>query len=341
MLVNLVVAGVAFVAAVGVVEAALRVARPAVAYQYAPQRVILNHFVESEYLPSELKRNFQGRFRMLEFDTTVTTNSWGLRDREIDFSKPRILCLGDSFTFGFGVENGEAFCAQLEDTFAGRYDVVNAGIPGGAPDTYALWLARWHDKLQPRLIIVNVFQNDLMDVRGHAWEPAGASRPQRISQPGMMVTEDGAAMRDNAVARLPPSMRSLIKESYLVAILRDRLLRDTEAPPEAQAQAPASSPSVTIPSSSDPRLAQAFKLLKEAARSTPVVIHLISSKAQVADSPMDTMVKQFAADAGWPIVQEYGVFSTSDYFEQDGHWLPSGHTKAAHYLHSALERLGL
>jgi hypothetical protein len=341
-LVNLAVAGGAFLIAVVGVELVLRIARPAVAYQYAPQRIVLNHFAGSEYLPSELRPNFHGRFRMLEFDTTVSTNSWGLRDREIDFSKPRILCLGDSFTFGFGVENGEAFCAQLEEAFGGRYDVVNAGIPGGSPDTYALWLSRWRDKLQPRLIIVSLFQNDQMDVQGHGWQPDAGSMPQRVTQPGMIVTKDGAAMRDNAVARLPPLIRSLIKESFFVAILRDRLLRDADGAPtvSAPATAPASAAAVAaVPG--DSRFALALKFLREAARGTPVVVHLISSKGQLADSPMDTIVKHFAADARWPIVQEYGVFSSTDYFELDGHWLPSGHAKAARYLHAALERLGL
>jgi hypothetical protein len=303
----------------------------------------LNHFAESDYLPSELRPNFHGRFRMLEFDTTVSTNSWGLRDREIDFNKPRVLCIGDSFTFGFGVENGETFCARLEELFGGRYDVVNAGIPGGAPDTYALWLSRWRDKLQPRLIVVNLFQNDLMEVQGHRWEPDGPSMPQRIAQPGMIVTKDGAAMRDNAVARLPPLLRTLIKESYFVAILRDRLLKDADAPPapEAGPVATGGVPSADQAPAGYPRFAQALQFLREAAHSTPVVIHLIPSRAQIADSPMDRTVKQLAAGAGWAVVQEYGAFTAKDYFEQDGHWLPSGHTKAAHYLHDALKRLGL
>lgn len=341
--VNLAVAGIALAAAVVGVEVALRQARPAVAYQYAPQRIVLNHFAASDYLPSELRPNFHGRFRMLEFDTTVSTNSWGLRDREIDFTRPRLLCIGDSFTFGFGVENSETFCAQLEARFGGRYDVVNAGIPGGSPDTYAVWLSRWRDRLQPRLIIVNLFQNDVMDVQDHTWEPDGPSMPQRITQPGMIVTADGAAMRDNAVARLPPLLRSLIKESYFVAILRDRVLRDANAPaaPAAHPEAMVGAPGPAGVPATSPRFARALMFLREAAHSTPVVIHLISSRAQIIDSPMDSAVKQFAAGAGWPVVQEYGVFTGDDYFEQDGHWLPSGHTKAAQYLHDALERLGL
>lgn len=348
-LLRFVVAAAALVAAAIGLEAVLRAARPAVAYQYAPQQMTVAHFAASDYLPFELKRNFHGRFRMLEFDSTVSTNSLGLRDRDIDFSKPRILCLGDSFTFGFGVENDETFCARLEREFGGRYDVVNAGFAGGSsPDAYALWLTTHYDTLQPRLIVCSVFQNDFTDVQSHRWEPDDGTMPRRITTPGTIVTSDGALLRDNRVARLPPRLRSLIKESYIVAMVRDRLLKDADEPtnrdaPSAPATAPAAAPTAaaTVTSESDRRFTRSLTLLQEAARSTPVAVHLIPAKAQRTDSHMDGLVKQFAGTAGWPVVQDYGAFGPHDYFAQDGHWVPSGHLTAAKYLHAALVRLGL
>lgn len=332
--------------AVAGLEIMLRVARPAVAYQYAPQTIVMEHFAASDDLPFTLKRNFHGRFRMLEFDTAVTTNSLGLRDREVDFSKPRILCLGDSFTFGFGVENDETFCAQLEASFGGRYDVINAGFAGGSsPDAYALWLSRHFDELRPQLIICNVFQNDFTDVQGHVWEPDGDTLPRRITKPGSLVTSDGALLRDNRVARLTPALRTLLKESYVVAILRDRWLKDvgeaaaaevTTPPPPAAPAAPVAA----APTLADRRFTRALTFLREAARGTPVVIHLIPFKAQTTDSHMDDVVKAFAAAERWPVVQEYGALAPGDYFEQDGHWIAAGHAKAARYLHLSLERLG-
>jgi lysophospholipase L1-like esterase len=330
-------------AAVIGLEIGLRVVQPAVAYQYAPQRMVLNHFAPSDYLPFELKRNFRGQFRMLEFDSTVSTNSLGLRDNEIDFSRPRILCLGDSFTFGFGVENDETFCARLEARFGGRYDVVNAGFAGGSsPDAYALWLSRRFDEVRPALIICSLFQNDLTDVRGHRWEPDGEAMPQRITMPGVVVTRDGALLRDNFVTQMPPQLRMLIKNSYVVAILRDRLLKDAEA--QAVVGAVAATPAPTGPGATEPtdrRLMRALEFLQTAARTTPIVLHLIPFKGQMDDSYMDTTAKAFAAGAGWATAQDYRAFDDSDYFTHDGHWLQSGHEKAATYLHAALVRLGL
>src|ERR1051326_4754279 len=52
-------------------------------------------------------RNVSRHFVPPEFAFTVTTNSLGFRDREFSpdkKSKTRIVALGDSFTYGWGVE---------------------------------------------------------------------------------------------------------------------------------------------------------------------------------------------------------------------------------------------
>ena len=71
-----------------------------------------------------------------EFDTTIDTNSRGHRDREVRRRQDalRILVLGDSVTFGFGVEGAETFAKRLESILRGSLgrpvDVINAGVWG-------------------------------------------------------------------------------------------------------------------------------------------------------------------------------------------------------------------
>jgi len=69
----------------------------------------------------------------------VRTNSCGMRDEEISLVKPanevRIALLGDSFTFGWGVEQNESFGHKLEEILNSRskykhFKVLNFGIPG-------------------------------------------------------------------------------------------------------------------------------------------------------------------------------------------------------------------
>jgi hypothetical protein len=73
-----------------------------------------------------------------DYAMDLIINSKGLRDREYPYGKGkgvrRILCLGDSFTCGYGVQAEETFAKVLEGLLnedpdrAGTYEVINAGV---------------------------------------------------------------------------------------------------------------------------------------------------------------------------------------------------------------------
>ena len=63
------------------------------------------------------------------YRSTVTTNALGLRSSEIDASRPKIAVIGDSITFGYGVENDETIAARLEAQLP-TVQFLNAGVPG-------------------------------------------------------------------------------------------------------------------------------------------------------------------------------------------------------------------
>lgn len=68
--------------------------------------------------------SFQNRNR--EYDNLYTTNRAGMRDDDASVDSPSIVCLGDSYTMGWGVEQPQAFPQQLE-TLSGLR-VLNAGM---------------------------------------------------------------------------------------------------------------------------------------------------------------------------------------------------------------------
>lgn len=97
-----------------------------------------------EYIPSDslgwtLRPSAVQRFRRDGFDTIVRSNRLGFRGPEVAQKPPgvfRYAVLGDSYAFGWGVEEEEAYLAQLETLLAssasdrGRYEVVSGALPG-------------------------------------------------------------------------------------------------------------------------------------------------------------------------------------------------------------------
>ena len=81
-----------------------------------------------------LKTNISVERVAPEFTMTFTTNSHGFRGPEIaDLSQGSLLFLGDSFTMGYGVSDGEEFPAIVRKATATcnpplNLEVVNAGM---------------------------------------------------------------------------------------------------------------------------------------------------------------------------------------------------------------------
>lgn len=53
-------------------------------------------------------------FSNIEFSNQFTTNSRGFRDDDSSLVKPEVICLGDSYMMGWGVDQQEAIPAQIE-----------------------------------------------------------------------------------------------------------------------------------------------------------------------------------------------------------------------------------
>jgi sulfatase modifying factor 1 len=66
--------------------------------------------------------------------TRVRVNRLGFRGDEVEQPKPperrRLVCIGDSFTFGWGVEADEAWCARVVSRLGPGWDGINLGVPG-------------------------------------------------------------------------------------------------------------------------------------------------------------------------------------------------------------------
>jgi len=113
-----------------------------------------NYYAPSESNTYTLQKNFKGVQLSQEFPgrlVKTTTNSLGLRGKEITLEKPsgykRILVLGDSFTFGLYVSDEETYPAVLEKLLTGqghKVEVINAGYADGfETDDIYCWLVNY------------------------------------------------------------------------------------------------------------------------------------------------------------------------------------------------------
>jgi lysophospholipase L1-like esterase len=105
-------------------------------------------------------------YHTTEFNFTAATNSLGFRDHEFAQARTsacRVVAIGDSFTFGWGVALDESWPKALETDLRQTglgVDVANLGFPGGSPIDYANIAARAVPTLKPDLVVVGVLQGD-------------------------------------------------------------------------------------------------------------------------------------------------------------------------------------
>jgi lysophospholipase L1-like esterase len=89
------------------------------------------------------------------------SNSLGFRDREIPprADRYRIVVVGDSFTWGQGIERAERFSDLLEQFLGPRYEVFNFALPG---DKMPEHLTRLTQALavSPDFVLLQLYPND-------------------------------------------------------------------------------------------------------------------------------------------------------------------------------------
>jgi hypothetical protein len=99
----------------------------------------------------------------------VKINAHGLRDEDVPYVKSgdekRLLVLGDSVTFGWGVSQGESFTDrmefQLHKQHGRRWQVINAGVNGYNTEQEAAFLRVEGMRYSPDYVLLVYVSNDV------------------------------------------------------------------------------------------------------------------------------------------------------------------------------------
>lgn len=331
-------------------------------------------FRERDYLPYGLREGYQGRLATAEFDTTVRINSRGYRGAEFAAEKGdafRILVIGDSFTFGWGVEDSETYAAQLQRLLAARQpaqriEVINAGFAACySPDTYYLYLKREGLGLNPDLIVVGTYVgNDLDSLVAfeNEWvETDAEGLPLRIRNTNSHVVGNMLLPRDVPLRyRLPVLHRLHLFQGMadLWWALKEQLQASVTVSARLHAHAPDNDEGIpyiyrltyaertnTVMRRVESVFAGMDRLATEAG--VPLVFMIIPEQVQLLENafkglPADIkkpqrLLSEFFEREGLAYVDLLPSFAKEGssrmlYFPHDNHWTAAGHALGARIL---------
>jgi len=160
---------------------------------------------------------------ILEQDGIVyETNSFGLRDVEFFLAKPegrlRIVCLGDSVTYGAGVSFEETYEQQLEKTLKARRVDANAGIGSQCAWHGLERLEKDVIRFNPDMVAICFGLNDGALSSQTLWDEWKTKLAQRESS-GSIKQQQIDSVHQEKSERLVPSVPLAEFETHLRALV--------------------------------------------------------------------------------------------------------------------------
>ena len=136
-----------------------------------------------------------------EFDCALSINSNGLRDREHSYEADddvfRVVLLGDSIAWGWGVDDGLDFADQAEEALGDGVEILNLSCPGYSTDQQLLILEHEGWRYEPDLVLLCFVLNDTV---GNA-SLRGQGMP--FAKPRFVVGENDELVLENHPAPAP------------------------------------------------------------------------------------------------------------------------------------------
>jgi hypothetical protein len=311
-----------------------------------------------------------GTFAREEFSHPVAINEHGMRYRAVDKRRRpgvrRVAVLGDSFTWGLGVDERDRFTERAEARLAGKVELLNFGVSGYAPVQYRLMLDEVLAFEPEVVVIVFCLANDYLDdvlYRRYGYYKPYAELDDRggVTITGYPLPNVGTlartARRDSALSRF------LDRRSALFRRL-EPLARRTSASAEMPQRGITSIDEWERELYADPATLDAEKraavekvlaidrlLLREIAARVAragarLVILPAPTKCELGrcfggdGTPNLRVYRELEATAraiGAGFVDTSATLGTEDFWEKDTHWRASGHRKIAEVLARYLE----
>jgi hypothetical protein len=161
--------------------------------------------------------------------TLLTTNRWGMRDRDYELTPPpntyRIALTGPSFVMGLGVADGEDFGWLLEERlnrentvnqYAG-FEILNFAVPGYSPIQNLMILEQKIVSFQPNTLFYVAHQREEEAAVMYLADriSAGADLPYpELIELARLAGAESAATKDENIRRLQPIRAEILSWTY-------------------------------------------------------------------------------------------------------------------------------
>jgi lysophospholipase L1-like esterase len=273
----------------------------------------------------------RGRFVGWEFTSEVRLNARGFRDRDVPADKPpdvlRILVLGDSITWGHGVEQAERYSDVLGEALRRRglsVDVVNLAVSGYGTDQELLLWEREGRRYCPDLVLLGLYEND---PRENAVAAQGRSpKPYfRLAADGVLTLENVPVPRvaDWAAGEPERGLRVWLRRHVrLWAALA--FVREALRPAGASSPGPPGAP----PGSTELTAALIRRLAASAAEDGSVFTVVVLPDLYYSATTMMTVTRGGVASVLdlTPSFRRAAGQGAPLFYRQDGaHWTPRAH----------------
>jgi hypothetical protein len=279
-----------------------------------------------------------------DYSIDLIINSKGLRDRDYPYAKNagtrRILCLGDSFACGYGVESEETFAKVLEglldldDDRAEVWEVLNGGVGStGTAHQLAYFETEGH-KYNPDFVLLCFCpQNDFWD---------NVVSGLYSLENGDLVKHDApqtASRKLQVLVGWIPFYNAFFCKSHLLNLVKGRLARYHYRDLAERFKATESDPGII---EREENLTRALIIaLREACRRVDcqLVITMVPPQEGESWDRETADLVEYIKQQDIPFIDLTPAFweqerrGVRQYHPKDGHWNVTGHQKVAEIVH--------
>ncbi len=276
---------------------------------------------------------FEATFSRRDFSVHVSINPDGQRDTIYPLGRSdaqRMLVLGDSFGWGYGVEHQDRFDEVLESRHA-NWEIINTSVSGYGTDQQLIYLRTRGLAYKPDVVLLLLYSNDFAN--------NSAAAQYYTNKPYFILQGEHLELRNTPVPRpyLLQRMAHLIGQTYILGRAMQgaiALIRSLSAK--------------QIGLHGDRRSDASYPLTRRLIHEIDSLSRSIGARFVLVSIPMDmarrNALAEQAEQSGFPYLALDETFANGGgglTFPHDDHWNSQGHRVAANALEEFLLERGL